>query len=66
MADNLNMNGLSLQDSQHANGGPRQNGVGRSAYIPPHQRGGPPSGGPPGPGSMDGSAWGPPPGLVEI
>jgi ATP-dependent RNA helicase DDX3X len=34
MADQLNMNGLSLGDSQHANGT-----GGRSAYIPPHLRG---------------------------
>lgn len=42
MADSLNMNGLSLKDSQHApNGGPQQNGFSgeRSAYIPPHMRG---------------------------
>ena len=50
MADQLNMNGLSLKDSQHApsqgqsahqNGFPPE----RSAYIPPHmrQRGGPPA-----------------------
>ncbi|KAI9851705.1 MAG: DEAD-box ATP-dependent RNA helicase [Thelocarpon superellum] len=73
MADQLNMNGLSLEDSQHANGfGGKQ----RSAYIPPHLRGsmgagpqgppGPPPGmdGPPPPmanGAMNGNAWGPPP-----
>lgn len=59
MADQLNMNGLNLQDSQHAGPGPNGFG-GRSAYVPPHarqtSRPGPP--GPPGPG-MDGSAWGP-------
>ncbi|EME39162.1 hypothetical protein DOTSEDRAFT_179601 [Dothistroma septosporum NZE10] len=58
MADQLNMNGLSLQDSQHApqNGaGPQQNGfgAGRSAYIPPHMR-----------GSTRGPAPGPAPGPV--
>ena len=47
MADQLNMSGLSLADSQHANG----MGGGRSAYIPPHMRGGP-SG--PHPQGMDG------------
>ena len=56
MADSLNMNGLSLGDSQHAHpgAGPQQNGFGgeRAAYIPPHMRGQqrsqqpPPSGGP--------------------
>ena len=71
MADQLNMNGLSLKDSQHA---PQQNGFGeRSAYIPPHMRGaargpaaGPPAGFEDGPGGappmsngsgMNGSAW---------
>jgi ATP-dependent RNA helicase DDX3X len=70
MADSLNMNGLSLNDSKHA-GGP--GGInGRSAYIPPHLRGQPAPRGPPmmgmdgaGPGSMpnggpqglNGSAW---------
>lgn len=60
MADQLNMNGLSLQDSQHAsNGFPG----GRAAYIPPHARrtGGGPGPGPQpngGPGGLDGSAWG--------
>lgn len=53
MADGLNMNGLSLQDSQHSgqNGG---NGYVRSAYIPPHARreDAPRPG-----GGMDGSAW---------
>lgn len=75
MADQINMNGLSLEDSQHANGG--FGGKPRSAYIPPHLRatmGGPP--GPPGPPpgmdgpppammnghAMNGNAWGPPPG----
>jgi ATP-dependent RNA helicase DDX3X len=66
------MNGLSLDESQHANGfgGPG----GRPAYIPPHLRGkmgsspaGPPGpppgmdGAPPamngGPGNIQGSAW---------
>ncbi|KAI9821618.1 MAG: DEAD-box ATP-dependent RNA helicase [Thelocarpon impressellum] len=68
MADQINMNGLSLEDTQ-------PNGFGgkpRSAYIPPHLRGsmaaGPagPAGPPPGmdgaPPMMNGSAWGPPPG----
>ena len=71
MADSLNMGGMSLNDSQHA----QQNGFSgeRAAYIPPHLRGrggGPPSdapngfdGGPaqPGPMSngMNGSAWAP-------
>ncbi|KAF2725701.1 ATP-dependent RNA helicase ded1 [Polychaeton citri CBS 116435] len=56
MADQLNINGMSLNDSQHApkpageqNG--YQRGAGRSAYIPPHMRtrggGPPPSAGPP-------------------
>ena len=58
MADQLNMGGLSMGDSQHA--GP--NGM-RSTYIPPHLRGsgsGPPPPGPPGhhgAGGMSGSAW---------
>ncbi|KAI9818099.1 MAG: DEAD-box ATP-dependent RNA helicase [Pycnora praestabilis] len=72
MADQLNMNGLSLDGPQH------QNGFGaRPAYIPPHMRGkaGGPQPGPPGPppgmdggppmmnGGMNGSAWaGPLPG----
>ncbi|KAF2769870.1 putative ATP dependent RNA helicase [Teratosphaeria nubilosa] len=70
MADQLNMNGLSLQDSQHAPNHQQQNGFGggeRSAYIPPHmrQRGGPPPGppagfdGPPPPADLNGSAWAP-------
>lgn len=54
MADSLNMNGLSLNDSQHApQGGPPQQNGGfgeRAAYIPPHMRQrtqqAPPSGGP--------------------
>ncbi len=65
MADQINMNGLSLHDSQHA---PQGNGFGeRSAYIPPHLRqrgGGPPAGmenggPPPAPMSngLNGSAW---------
>ncbi|KAI9890017.1 MAG: DEAD-box ATP-dependent RNA helicase [Vezdaea aestivalis] len=48
MADQINMNGLSLDDSQHANGyagGPGLNqGGSRPAYIPPHMRGKPGSG----------------------
>lgn len=51
MADQLNMNGLSLADSQHANGM-----TGRTTYIPPHMRGGN-SGAPP----MDG----PPPSMMH-
>ena len=64
MADPLSMNGLSLNDSKHANG--IHNG--RSAYIPPHLRGqtrsGPPMGldgmTPPAVGNpgLTGSAWG--------
>ncbi len=73
MADQLNMNGLSLKDSQHApqNGAPQQNGFQeRSAYIPPHMRGkmgGAPNGfdgPPPMTNGPDNSAWaqpGPPP-----
>ena len=48
MADQLNMNGLSIHDSQHGPNGT----AGRSTYIPPHMRGvqqGPPP-------SMDGPA----------
>lgn len=72
MTDQLNMAGLTLADSKHANGYPAPAPNTRSAYIPPHLRGmpqGPP--GPPGPpimdgppmmnGNMNGSAWGPPP-----
>ena len=57
MADHLNMNGLSLSDSQHANGiGPR------STYIPPHLRGVPQqaletANAPPISGGLHGSAW---------
>lgn len=73
MADKLDMGKLSLQDSQHASNG-FGGGHEHSAYIPPHMRGkvgGPPPmnggpspmmNGPPGPASMDGSSWGPPPG----
>ncbi len=62
MADQLNMNGLSLADSQHA----AVNGIsGRSTYIPPHMRGvsqGPPPSmdGPAPPhmnGDLNGSVW---------
>ena len=64
MAESLNMNGLSLQDSKHAGNGI---GGGRSTYIPPHLRGAgrvPPPMGMDGaaPPPMNGSAWGPPPG----
>lgn len=41
MAESLNMNGLSLKDSQHADPqGGQPNGFSgeRSAYIPPHMR----------------------------
>ena len=68
MADHLNMNGLSLSDSQHANG---MHG-GRSAYIPPHLRGLPPQpppgmDGPTPNGNLNGSAWaGPAPGYVFL
>ncbi len=47
MANQLNMNGLSLNDSKHAGGMPN----GRPAYIPPHLRGQPGRSGPP---PMDG------------
>ncbi len=70
MADSLNMNGLSLKDSQHASqGAPQQNGFHeeRAAYIPPHMRqrpGGPPAqpagfdgGPPPMSNGQNGSAW---------
>ncbi|KAI6833737.1 ATP-dependent RNA helicase [Hortaea werneckii] len=67
MADQLNMGGLSLKDSQHAPKPGQPNGLPeRSAYIPPHmrQRGpaGPPAGfdGPPPMNGMNGSAWAPP------
>jgi ATP-dependent RNA helicase DDX3X len=72
MADQLNMNNLSLQESQHApKPGQQQNGgygQGRSAYIPPHMRGarGGPAPGPPafdGPPPMGGPGFGPPPGA---
>ena len=58
MAESLNMNGLSLGESQHANGI-----GGRSTYIPPHLRGVPqPSPGMDTPppvmnGGMSSSAW---------
>jgi ATP-dependent RNA helicase DDX3X len=63
MADQLNMNGLSLNDSKHA--GPN-GGMPRSTYIPPHLRGrggGPPmnnmdgAGPAPGAANLNGSAW---------
>jgi ATP-dependent RNA helicase DDX3X len=45
MADGLNLNALSLQESQHA-----PNGFERKSYVPPHLRGRPgPPPGPPGP-----------------
>ena len=58
MADQLNMNGLSLNDSQHA--GPNGMGGGRAAYIPPHLRNAPQSvrmDGPPPTAGMNASAW---------
>lgn len=66
MADALNMNGLSLNESQHANGI-----GGRSAYIPPHLRGVPQP--PPGMdtpppamnGGMGSSAWAGPTAYVS-
>ncbi len=65
MADQLNMGGLSLADSQHANGM-----TGRSTYIPPHMRGAnggpPPMDGPPPPmmhGDMPNGVWHGPPGY---
>lgn len=65
MADQINLGGLTLADSQHANGI-----GGRSAYIPPHMRGtnsGPPPGmdGPPPPmvngGDINSNVWSGPP-----
>lgn len=66
MADHLDMNGLTLNDSKHANGMPG----GRPAYIPPHLRGQPGGGPPPMDGpptlppggnpGLGGSAWGNP------
>ncbi|KAI9841160.1 MAG: DEAD-box ATP-dependent RNA helicase [Sclerophora amabilis] len=70
MADQLHMNGLSLEESQHANGFAGPGHPPRSAYIPPHLRGsmGGPQGPPPGMDAppimndgVNGSAWGPPP-----
>ena len=61
MADQLNMNQLSINDSKHANagpGGPPPNGFpARGAYIPPHARQA--SRSMPMNDGMDGSAWGP-------
>ncbi|KAK7885818.1 DEAD-box ATP-dependent RNA helicase [Exophiala xenobiotica] len=67
MADSLNMNGLSMNESQHAANGPTGNGL-RKSYIPPHLRGqarGPPvmnmdGAGPAPPAAtqgLNGSAW---------
>ena len=60
MAESLDMNHLSLNDSKHAGGGPPNPGQNafppRGAYIPPHARQ------PSRPivnSGMDGSAWGP-------
>lgn len=58
MADQLDIGGLRLSDSQHATAAM---GGGRSTYIPPHMRGVPPPG-PDGPssmmnGSMGDGAW---------
>ncbi|KAF2499414.1 DEAD-domain-containing protein [Lophium mytilinum] len=73
MAEQLNMGGLSINESQHA---PSNGFPDRAAYIPPHLRGrsGTPSGPmdapppvmngapPPMNGNMNGGAWGGPPG----
>jgi hypothetical protein len=59
MADQLNMNGLSLTDSKHASTMPN----GRPAYIPPHMRGQPARSGPP---PMDGPATLPPDGNLGL
>ncbi|KAI9683350.1 MAG: DEAD-box ATP-dependent RNA helicase [Trizodia sp. TS-e1964] len=63
MADHLNMNGLSLEDSQHANGYGGPGLRGGSAYIPPHLRGSIPPRGPPGPPQGPPGPPGPPPGM---
>lgn len=60
MANNLNMEGLSINENARPNG----MGGGRSTYIPPHARSsgrgghydGPPRGAPAG---VNGSAWAP-------
>ena len=56
------MNGLSLNDSKHANGSVGGMGTGRSTYIPPHMRGQPAASGPPpmmdGPAPGEAAAWG--------
>jgi ATP-dependent RNA helicase DDX3X len=75
MAEQLNMGGLSINESQHA---PSNGFPDRAAYIPPHLRGrsGTPSGpmdapppvmngAPPINGNMNGGAWGGPPGYVS-
>ena len=74
MADQLNMTGLTLADSRHANGFAIPPGGQRAAYIPPHLRS--TAGGPPGPpagmdgpppmmnGTTNGGPWGPPPGPL--
>lgn len=51
MADQLNMNGLSIDDAHNG-----QNGFGgaRSAYVPPHARSSQKTN-----GGLDGSSWGP-------
>lgn len=66
MADSLNMNGLTLNESKHAPAGPGMPG-GPRTYIPPHLRGqsrGPPimnvDGAGPAPAAnqgLNGSAW---------
>lgn len=76
MANELNMNGLTLKDSQHApppGQSHEQNGFAgeRSAYIPPHMRSsarGPAPAGfdggagePPMGNGSNGTAWAPPP-----
>ena len=60
MADQLNMNGLSLEESKHANGFAAPGNKPRPAYIPPHLRGA--MAGPPGPQGPQGPP-GPPPGM---
>lgn len=52
MADQLDMNRMSLQDSQHASNGANGFPGGRSAYVPPHARQASRSTG------MDNSSWG--------
>lgn len=61
MADQINMNGLSLKDSAHAPqpGQQQSNGFSeRSAYVPPHMRR---TGGGPAPAAAAPNGMGPPP-----